>query len=82
MREVWIPEGTANIGARAFAHCQYLNNIYLPDSLENISPDAFEWSGTSGGLYFIVNPGSEEKIATLLPDSLKKKVLSSLVNID
>jgi len=44
IREVILPEGIAQIGAKAFASCGQLSLCELPESLTQIAPDAFEKS--------------------------------------
>jgi hypothetical protein len=39
---IWLPEGITAIGNRAFADCEYLTGIYIPDSCETIAENAFE----------------------------------------
>lgn len=39
---IWLPEGITAIGNRAFAECEHLTGIYIPDSCETIAEDAFE----------------------------------------
>ena len=41
---VVIPEGTESIGSRAFADCNALRYIVIPDALSNIAEDAFDGS--------------------------------------
>ena len=43
---VYISDGIEIIGARAFAECQNLQYIRIPESATQIAPDAFE--GVSG----------------------------------
>ena len=39
---VYIPDGATEIEARAFAGCQNLRYVHIPDSVEMISSTAFE----------------------------------------
>ena len=39
---VELPEGLTSIGKRAFADCQNLNKIYIPEATVQIATDAFE----------------------------------------
>ena len=48
IRQIWIPSRVTSIGSRAFANCSLLGNVYMPDSITYIAPDAF--SGTGGWL--------------------------------
>ena len=41
---VVIPEGTESIGSRAFADCDALRYIVIPDGLSNIAEDTFDGS--------------------------------------
>lgn len=51
-----LPDGLVSIGARAFADCAELLNVYLPASLTDIADDAFE--GCSDQVTFICPEGS------------------------
>lgn len=51
-----LPDGLVSIGARAFADCAGLLNVYLPASLNDIADDAFE--GCSDQVTFICPEGS------------------------
>lgn len=42
---VTIPEGVTKIGYGAFYHCDNLNQIVLPSTIESIEPEAFEKTG-------------------------------------
>lgn len=41
MVSVRCPDGLTTIGSRAFAGCDQLRDIYLPDSVQYIAEDAF-----------------------------------------
>jgi len=45
-----LPEGTQTIGARAFADCEQLGVVVMPDSVTEIADDAFEGCGRVGFL--------------------------------
>ena len=51
-----LPDDLVSIGARAFADCAALINVYLPASLTDIADDAFE--GCSDQVTFICPEGS------------------------
>ena len=40
-QQITLPDGVKQIGKRAFADCAQLRRIYIPDSVEYISADAF-----------------------------------------
>lgn len=42
---VEVPDGCESIGARAFANCKKLEEIYIPASVNSIADDAFEGCG-------------------------------------
>ncbi len=42
---IMVPDGCLSIGKRAFADCDGLRMVYLPDSVESIAVDAFSGSG-------------------------------------
>lgn len=44
-RTVTVPEGVKYIDYGAFYHCDNLKTVRLPDSIENISPKAFQYTG-------------------------------------
>lgn len=45
LTSIAIPEGVTRIGYGAFYHCDDLNQVTLPASLEEIEPEAFEKTG-------------------------------------
>lgn len=65
LTNITIPEGVTEIGYGAFYHCDDLENIVIPASVQNIAPAAFEktkWLGnwrlsTNAGDYNIVGDG-------------------------
>ena len=64
MQVVACPEGLIAIGARAFAGCTGLRQIYIPQGVESIEDDAFD--GCSAALKIYGYAGSEaERIADL-----------------
>lgn len=44
IRKVVIPEGTVKIGYGAFYHCDELDEVQLPSTIETVEPKAFEKS--------------------------------------
>ncbi len=42
VKEVVIPEGTKTICYGAFYHCDNLEDVFLPNTIENVEPKAFE----------------------------------------
>ena len=79
LERVFIPESITTIGHHAFAECEGLKNIKLPDSLINLESNAFEGCKNATALYI---GNKVEKIAkaafascesiqvVYLPDSL------------
>lgn len=80
---VTIPEGVTEIGYGAFYHCDDLNQISLPSTIEKVAPEAFEKTGwienwkksgssrflTAGsGILFAYN-GTEANVA--VPEGIK-----------
>ena len=57
-RTVILPEGCTSIGARAFAGCRDLEDVYIPTTLTSIAADAF---ANSPNVRFIIgnNPTAE-----------------------
>lgn len=45
LTSITIPEGVTQIGYGAFYHCDNLNQVTLPASIEEIEPEAFEKTG-------------------------------------
>lgn len=45
LNSIIIPEGVTCIGYGAFYHCDNLNQIVLPSTIEDIEPEAFEKTG-------------------------------------
>ena len=44
IESIYIPTGVLEIGKSSFANCPLLTFIYLPDTLNTISADAFDGS--------------------------------------
>ncbi|WP_081850001.1 leucine-rich repeat protein [Ruminococcus sp. HUN007] len=49
--EFTIPEGTTEIGARAFQYCKQLKSIIIPGSVKSIGVDAFEYCESLTDVY-------------------------------
>lgn len=45
LNSIIIPEGVKRIGYGAFYHCDNLNQVVLPSTIEDIEPEAFEKTG-------------------------------------
>lgn len=45
LNSITIPEGVTRIGYGAFYHCDDLNQVTLPSTIEEIEPEAFEKTG-------------------------------------
>ena len=45
LKSITIPEGVTRIGYGAFYHCDSLNQVILPSTIEEIDPEAFEKTG-------------------------------------
>lgn len=45
LTSIFIPEGVTKIGYGAFYHCDDLNQVSLPTTIEDIEPEAFEETG-------------------------------------
>lgn len=45
LTSIVIPEGVTSIGYGAFYHCDNLNQVTLPSTIEDIEPEAFEETG-------------------------------------
>lgn len=45
-----IPQGCTTIGSRAFADCEELLYVQIPDSVSRIADDAFEGCGKMGAI--------------------------------
>ena len=55
-RAIRIPDGTVEIGKRAFANSPNLKLVYIPESVTTIAADAFY---RVKGLTIVGKPGSE-----------------------
>ena len=63
--KILINEGCTSIGARAFATCANLQDLYLPSTLESISADAFQRVNADMNIHFA---GTEQQWLELTQD--------------
>ncbi len=64
LTSITIPEGVTHVGYGAFYHCDNLNQVTLPASIEEIEPEAFEktgwienWKKSGSGTFFTAGKG-------------------------
>jgi len=70
--KVRLNKGLKAIGSQAFFYCESLEEIVLPGSLEFIGSDAFLGARSLKRIY--VSPSDRQRIASLLPDNLLRKL--------
>ena len=83
-KSVILPEGLQSIGYGAFYHCDDLSQVYIPDSVTDIQPEAFantpfleEWEKGAGDDFLIVGDGvllayRGNSASVTIPDTVKK----------
>ncbi|MBR4758571.1 MAG: leucine-rich repeat domain-containing protein [Lachnospiraceae bacterium] len=83
-KSVVLPEGLQSIGYGAFYHCDGLEQVYIPDSVTDIQPEAFantpfleEWENGNGDDFLIVGDGvllayRGDSAVVTIPDTVKK----------
>jgi hypothetical protein len=55
---VTVPDGVTELAQSSFFHCDEVTDVYLPDSVININPQAFKRNKSEYGITLHCKPGS------------------------